>query len=251
MNLHLSLRTKVCIWALATLLGPGMAFAQDDEVEVNDPNALVEVHLNRDILAPYKERRQKHGIYFGIQYEPLILKNYVSTLQSGVKYGGLFGDDAISLIHANMNYKYNFDLGSLAIGADVGTGEVQGSRSGTATTLSVTKYGLNLQYTMDNIWPEPYVAPYVGINIWQMDISEKNPTTSFSAATQIGYNYMIGVLIQLDWLDRDTAKESTFSTGLENTFIDLYITQYAKTESASDPNTETDLGYGAGLRLEF
>jgi hypothetical protein len=52
-------------------------------------------------------------------------------------------------------------------------------------------------------------------------------------------------------LDQDTAKESTFSTGLENTFIDLYITQYAKTESEDDPNTETDLGYGAGIRLEF
>lgn len=234
-------------------MGPVMAFAQEDaeEVEVNDPNALVEVHVTQDFLAPYKVRREKHGIYFGVQYEPLVLKNYVSTLQPGVTYGTLFGDEAISLIRANMNYKYNFELGAIAIGADVGSGDVQSSNSGTSTTLNVMKYGVNLQYTMDNVWPEPYAAPYVGINIWKMDISESSGTTNFQAVTQIGYNYMIGVLVQLDWLDQDTAKESTFSTGLENTFIDLYITQYAKTESEDDPNTETDLGYGAGIRLEF
>jgi hypothetical protein len=258
MNLHLSLRTKVCIWALIGLLGPGIAFAQDQDedsdepiVVYNDPNALVEVHVNQDVLAPYKERRDKHGLYFGVQYEPLVLKNYESTLQSGVKYSALFGDQAISLIRANMNYKYNFELGSIAIGADVGTGEVQSANSGTSTTLTVMKYGLNLQYTMDNIWPEPYAAPYFVINIWQWDLGEKNATVSYSGVTQLGYNYMIGVLIQLDWLDQDTAKESTFSTGLENTFIDLYITQYAKTESEDDPNTETDIGFGGGVRLEF
>lgn len=235
-----------------------MALAQEDDgpqegeiIEYNDPNALVEVHINQDVLAPYKERREKHGIYFGVQYEPLVLKNYESTLQSGVKYGSLFGDEAISLIRANMNYKYNFEMGSLALGGDVGSGEVKGSKSGSSTTLSVLKYGINMQFTIDNVWPEPYAAPYFGLNLWQMDLSEKNPTDSYSGVTQIGYNYMLGVLVQLDWLDKDTAKESTFSTGLENTFLDLYITQYAKTESAEDPNTETDLGYGAGVRLEF
>lgn len=252
MNLHLSLKTKVCIWAFVSLLGPGLAWAQDETVEeYNDPNALVEVHIQQDILAPYQIRREKHGVYFGVQYEPLVLKNYASTLQSGVKYSGLFGDQAISLIRANMNYKYNFSLGSLALGADVGSGEVQSSKSGNSTTLSVLKYGINMQFTADNILPEPYAAPYFGLNIWKMDLSEKNSTDSYSGVTQIGYNYMLGVLVQLDWLDQETAKQSTFNTGLENTFLDLYITQYAKTQSNEDPNTETDLGYGAGIRLEF
>ncbi|MNT14044.1 hypothetical protein D3C72_1490340 [compost metagenome] len=186
-----------------------------------------------------------------MQYEPLVLKNYESTLQPAVKYKGLFGDEAISLIRANMNYKYNFELGSIAIGADVGSGEVKGNKSGSSTTLTVLKYGLNLQFTVDNIWPEPYGAPYFGVNIWQMDLSEKNPSDSYSGVTQMGYNYMVGVLVQLDWIDQETAKQSTFSTGLENTFLDLYITQYAKTSAEDDPNTETDLGYGAGVRLEF
>lgn len=258
--MHLSLITKVCVWALISLVGPGIAWAQDESldgpaegeiIEYNDPNALVEVHVTQDILAPYKERRENHGLYFGVQYEPLVLKNYQSTLQSGVKYSGLFGDNAISLIRANMNYKYNFSLGSLALGGDIANGEVKGSQSGTATTLSVMKYGLNLQFTIDNVWAEPYAAPYFGLNIWQMDISEKSPSDSYSGVTQMGYNYMLGVLVQLDWLDPDTAKQGTFNSGLENTFLDLYITQYAKTESAEDPNTETDIGYGAGIRLEF
>lgn len=247
MKLHLSLNTKVCICLLVGFLVPAIATAQ----EANDPNALVEIQVTQDHLAPYKQRREDHGIYFGIQYEPLVLVNYASTLQAGLKYKDLFGDEPISLMRVNMDYKYNFALGSLALGADIGTGSVSGNKSGSKASLDVMKYGVNLQFTMDMLMDEPYAAPYFGLNLWQMELSETSPTDSFSATTQMGYNYMLGLLVQLNWIDSDTSKESTFNFGLENTFLDLYITQYAKTEAADDPNTETDLSYGAGLRLEF
>jgi hypothetical protein len=96
----------------------------------------------------------------------------------------------------------------------------------------------------------------VGLNLWQMGLKETSfangaQTDSFSITTQMGYNYIVGFLFQLDWLDYDSAKTSTFDWGLENAFLDVYATQYAKTQSADDPNTETDWLYGAGLRLEY
>ncbi|MFS4458908.1 hypothetical protein [Bdellovibrio sp. HCB2-146] len=250
MKLHLSLKTKVGIWILVGFLSPGMAWAQI-ESEKNDPYALVEVEVSQDYLASYKARRETHGIYYGVQYEPLVLSKYASTTQPGLKYKDLFGDEPIGLIRFNVDYKYNFALGSLAAGIDLATGSVSGSKSGSSMSLDVTKMGANFQFTLDMLMDEPYAAPYFGLNLWQMELSEKSPADSFSATTQMGYNYMLGVLVQLNWIDSEVAKDATFNFGLENTYLDLYITQYAKTESASDPNTETDFLYGAGIRLEF
>ncbi|MNL47867.1 hypothetical protein D3C87_1706770 [compost metagenome] len=104
---------------------------------------------------------------------------------------------------------------------------------------------------MDMLLDEPYAAPYVAYSMWKMGISEESPNDKFNATTQIGYSYSVGVLLQLDWIDYEVAKTATFNYGLENTFIDVYATQYAKTQAADDPNTSTDFTYGAGLRMEF
>lgn len=250
MKLHQSLRSKVCILAVA--LSASVSFAQEEAPPPGtvETSPLVEVQYQQDNLAPYKERREDHGVYFGIDYEALELKNYVSTLDNK-SYSEMFGSSPIPLIRASLDYKYNFALGSLAAGVDFGKGSLTDNMSGSDRTLEITKYGVGLKFTADMLMDEPYVAPYIGINVWQMEIAEKSPTDSFSATTQMGYNYTVGLLIQLDWLDYQTAKNTTFDWGLENTFIDVYATQYAQTSAEDDPNTETDFLYGAGLRLEF
>ncbi|MEN0058128.1 MAG: hypothetical protein AAGB31_04790 [Bdellovibrio sp.] len=232
------------------LLSAATSFAQEEVPEETTNPPLVRVELRQDILAPYKERRDNHGLYLAFDYEVLNLKNYVSTLD-GLSYGEMFGESEIPLLRASIDYKYNMSLGSLAVGLDYAQGELSQQVSGVDRTLSVTRYGVGLKYVADMIADEPYVAPYIGINFWQMDLSETSPTDSFSGTTQIGYNYTLGLMVQLNWLDPATAQGGAFAWGLENTFLDLYITQYAQTSDSTDPNTETDLLYGAGLRLEF
>ncbi|KYG68955.1 hypothetical protein AZI87_06940 [Bdellovibrio bacteriovorus] len=251
MKLHLSLISKVC-FVLSVLAG-SLSFAQEEAAPTTpqDENVpLVEVEVVQDNLAPYKDRRETHGMYFGVDYEGLDLKNYISTLDN-LSYGDLFGTDPIPLIRVSIDYKYNFALGALALGLDYGMGKIEDNRSGSDRSLEVTKYGIGLKFVADNFMAEPYVAPYLGLNIWQMGLSESSPTDSFSATTQMGFNYTIGFLLQLDWLDYQTAKQTTFNWGLENTFIDVYATQYAATSAEDDPDTTTDFLYGAGLRLEF
>nr|BFD69008.1 hypothetical protein HAGR004_40300 [Bdellovibrio sp. HAGR004] len=208
---------------------------------------LVELQIRQDNLAPYKERRETHGVYFGMDYEAINFKNLISTLD-GMSYKDVFGEDTVNLVQAGIDYKFNFTLGSLSAGIFYGMGRVDAENS---RSLEISKYGAAFRFTADMIMNEPYVVPYVGVNVWQMGISEKSATDSFSATTQLGYNYSLGLLIQLDWIDYETAKETTFNWGLENTFLDVYATQYAKTEAPDDPNTETDFTYGAGLRFEF
>lgn len=214
-----------------------------------EDQSLVEVRVQQDVLAPYLERRGKSGLLFGVDYEQLVLKNFFST-DDGASYSDLFGTDAIPLVHFSVDYKYNFSLGALAIGGDFGMGSVSGKDS---KKLDVTKYGIGVKYIADALMPEPYVAPYVGLNMWKIGTTDKNTTTgtSVSETTDIGYNYTVGIMIQLDWIDHDTAKQATFNYGLENTFLDIYATKYAKTNSESDINTETDFLWGAGLKLEF
>ncbi|MBV2168359.1 MAG: hypothetical protein KUL82_06595, partial [Bdellovibrio sp.] len=104
MKLHQSLKSKVCIVLLAALTC-SVSQAQTEEVP-----ELVEVQHYQDNLAPYKERREDHGAYIGLDYEGLDLKNFISTLD-GKSYDELFGTSPIPLVHLSVDYKYNFILG--------------------------------------------------------------------------------------------------------------------------------------------
>jgi hypothetical protein len=245
MNLHLGLKSKVC---LSLLLVLSFLSAEADE-EGN--NGLVEVQHYQDNLAPYRDRRSDNGMYFAVVYEPIAFKNYISVLD-GSSYGTMFGSSAVPIISANISYKRNMAIGSLAGGFIYGAGELSATDAGAVThKLSISKMGLDFRFTADNFMPEPYVAPYFGMTFWKMGISEDNGTDKFNANTQMGYNYSIGALIQLDWIDYETAKKATFDYGLENTYLDVFATQYAKTQAADDPNTSTDFILGGGLRMEF
>ncbi len=214
-----------------------------------EDQSLVEVSIPQDILSPYRERRGTNGMFFGLDYESLILKNFFST-SDGATYSDLFGSNAIGLIHLSVDYKFNFSLGALTIGGDIGMGSASGKVS--PRKLDVTKYGIGLKYVADALMPEPFVAPYVGLNIWKMGTKETvTSTESVSESTGIGYNYTIGLLVQLNWIDYDDARQATFNYGLENTYLDIYATQYAKTDSEADVNTATDILWGAGLKFEF
>lgn len=238
MKLHQSLKIILSLM-LAFVALPVMAATEDQP--------LVELRIPQDNLAPYRERRGTSGMYVGVDYESLVLKNFFS-IEDGASYSDIFGSNGIPLIHISVDYKYNFSLGALTIGADLGMGSVSGSSS---RKLDVMKYGIGAKYVMDALLPEPYVAPYVGINLWKIATKDKGITDTVSETTDIGYNYSIGALIQLDWIDYDAAKQATFNYGLQNTFLDIYVTQYAKTNSEADINTETDFLYGAGLKFEF
>lgn len=211
---------------------------------------LVEVEVRGDVVADYKARRADSGIYIGLQKEDVSFDNYVSFLDSK-SYINLFGEEPITLALLTINYKLNYSLGSLAIGLEGGKGGIKDNLSGQDRRLDISKYGLNLKLTADMILDEPFIAPYLGLTMWQMEVEEQSPAEVFSATTQMGMNYTAGLLIQLNWIDKASAIASAFNWGLENTFVDLYITQYGKTAAIDDPDTETGATYGAGLRLEF
>lgn len=216
---------------------------------VDNPNdyPLVELELRQDILAPYKERRSSHGFQMNVSYEPVEFLKYKSFLD-GVSYKEMFGDSTTNIISLSAEYKYNFVMGAVSLGGVVGMGSVSGPSD---RSLALTKYGLRFKYTMDNIFSEPYVAPYLGMDLWQMSYNEKLGSDTYSGSTQLSYNYSVGMLIQLNWIDKGTATNATYEYGLENTYLDLYATQYSAPQAEDDPDLGTDFSFGAGLLFEF
>ncbi len=245
MNLHLGLKIMISFSVFFLAL-----FANAQEVK-NNPNEspMVEVHYPQDVLASYKERREDHGMYFSIGYEDLVLSKFISMIDSRT-YKENFGSTGVALIRAGLEYKYNMQAGSLALGVEAGAGEVSGKDTTGDRKMSAMKYGATAKFVADMIFDEPYVAPYIGISGWQMSVEDKTTTTSLKESVN-GYNYSLGLMIQLDWIDYNSAKHATFDYGLENTFIDVYATQYVSAGSGSDPDLSTDFILGANLRFEF
>lgn len=228
--------------ALLVLFG-GLAHASEN------PNdyPLVELELRQDVLAPYKERRSNHGFQMNISYETVEFLNYKSFLD-GVSYKDMYGDSTTNIISLSAEYKYNFILGAVSLGGIFGMGGVSGPSD---RSLDLTKYGLRFKYTMDNLFLEPYVAPYFGLDLWQMSYEEKLGSDSYTGSTQTSYNYSVGMLIQLNWIDKSTATNATYEYGLENTYVDLFVTKYSAPQAEDDPDLGSDFAVGAGILFEF
>ena len=242
LKLHLSL-----ISTLALSLFLFQSPASMAEVEAPE---LVEVDMRGDNLSSYKVRRGTRGYYVGLHKEDVTFKSFTSAVD-GKTYVQLFGDEPITLALLSANYKINGSLGSFAAGVEFGKGSIKDNLSGQDRSMEVLKTGVSFKVTADMLFSEPYLAPYFGMSYWTLDISEASPTISFSEKTQPGMNYTAGILLQLNWLDLDASRTATFNWGLENTFLDFYITQYEKTSSVEDPDTTSETVYGSGLRLEF
>lgn len=243
------MKSHLCLVILAlSIFGPA-AHAQNEEIKDDTP--LVEVYHDIQETGDYRDRRSSHGFMFSANYQGFLPKNYISTLDSNPIYTDAFGKKSISMIEFQLAYKYNFSLGALTFGLGYGTGSVESDLSGDKRSLEVTKPSASIGYIMDALFAEPYVAPYLQLQAWQMGIKEKSSTDDFNGDTKMGFDYTVGLLLQLNALDPSSAAAALNNTGLENTYLDVFVTKYTKTQSTADADTETDFNFGAGLRLEF
>lgn len=218
--------------------------------EVVNPNGKIEVQYEAESLAPYKKRRQTWAPVFGVNAGMILPTKYFSEID-GSSYSDMFGSKSIPLIQLQLGGQYNFALGSLGIMLEGGYGQVSGSGIGEDRTLTLTKKAASLTYTMNMLWNEPYFAPYVSAELLNFDYREEGTTLSASGSTSFTTAFTIGALIQLNWIDPDSALEARNSSGLNNIFLDVFATQYNTSNSTTDANFQSDLNWGAGLKMEF
>ncbi len=218
----------------------------------NAEGPLIEINYPIDVMAPYKERRRTHGANFAVHRE-----NYVPGLWESMiddeYYEDTYGKTPIQLTSFEGGYKYNFALGSISLLGGLGYGEASTTFHGVARKMSAFKYYARGMYLMDNLLPEPYLVPYAAGSIWKMRIHESEDVSDFGGTltSGIGFDYSFGVLLQLNWLDKELSAQTLNDNGIQNTYLDLFATQYLKSMTTTDPSLASAFIFGLGLRLEF
>jgi hypothetical protein len=222
-----------------------------DMVEVIPREKTVEVEPFKG-YKPYRQRRTTHGFMFNVNAENLYFQDYTSIVDQKL-YEELFGQEDLTLVQVQLDYKLNFFLGSLVTGVGYGQGTLVDDRIGEERSLTIEKKSARAQLLFDSLMNEPYFVPYVGFNFWQFGITEENNTlsTKNSYDTGNGTSLTVGFLVQLNWMDPQVAKLAYLGEGLENTYLDVFWTQYQNTDDELDPIFENDFNFGVGLRMEF
>lgn len=248
-------RLKLDFWL--TLLAFAFPIAaqamQENLPDVEGPaNGTIEIEYPVAVWVPYRERRPTWGIVAGAKYENFTPTAYRSEVD-GASYSSMFGSKSLAMIGPELGAKFNFGFGSL-----VATGSYQqATLTGTAQdqtlgavniTMNLTKIAGHAGLFLDTLWPEPYVVPYGMIDYMSLSYEEKDnvstdDTRSGTADGIIGFTG--GVLVQLNWLDPSASFDSLDNVGVNNTFLNLFLT---KVDGSKFGN---DLDWGVGLLLEF
>ncbi len=262
------------------LLTANESFSQEKEestgpVEVeqySDSNAAGDItyEKQKDLLAPYKYRRDKHGIIFSVGTEKYYPKNFLSLLDN-VSIDKILKDEPINLFAIDIGYKYNFSLGSLALAYTFASGSGTGSFNNETRSIAFQRQTVSAGYYADNIFNEPWVVPYGTVGLSQFSLSEEryNATATLaddSAVTDPILSFKAGLLFQLNWIeagiDSNTHAEGLRSSGLENTFLDVHFSWYQHIKDTFDinnpvqtadldPDLNAEAQLGIGLKLEF
>jgi hypothetical protein len=225
-----------------------------------DTSNLVELHYPVDADVPYKQRRLTSAFTMGFSYENFYPNKYTSIINLTDSYNDMFGNSEIPMLNMDIGYKYNFSLGSLIAGVGIGIGRLTDSHKQIYSQLEFTKTMAYAGYVMDSIFNEPYVAPYFmgGTTLFSIkeSVADETPTGNVntvteSGSTNTGFFYKVGALIQLNWIEDDVFRKGLIDYGLQNTYLDVFVTQYTTSISEDDPDIETGINFGAGLRVEF
>ncbi len=231
----------------------------DEQPQLGDGQVVLERPI--DYTLSYSERRSRWGTWFSVNLEQFYPINYYSIINNSF-YDEFFNQE-IPLVGGEFGVKYNFVLGSIAAIVGYSQGTATSEAIGSEITAAISKFALNI--TLDNLFSQPYVAPYGQFGIHTIDwnevgVSGGSPLEE-SFTSEMNYHYKVGMLFQLNWiedkLDPSSRQEALRSSGLENTYIDVFYTSYAEpAEVSADQNTpgEGNLGseaFGVGLKIEF
>ncbi len=228
--------------------------------------ADVEVESRIDYTLPYKQRRTKWGMLLFLGAEMFYPSEYSSVIMTGEngKFRQFSNSKMMTLGSVELGAKYNTLLGSFGLLGGFAGGQISNPDLGlTSFNISIYKVGFN--FAMDNVFIEPYVVPYVQGGVHVIDYKETSVVANIESeegqTTDPIYHFRAGLLFQLNWLEKkidpNTHYNGLVSSGLENTFIDVFYSYYAQpltvaeaAEQDGDPDFESS-EYGVGLKMEF
>lgn len=245
------------ILLVALLAAPTFANAATDGADPGMPEpGKIQIEYPIEVSLPYRDRRPRHQFTASVQYENYAPTNYFSAVVPDpstvdATYKGVFANEDIPLLGISLGYKFNMPFLGLEIAPYYASGSIKSSRAGENINLSLEKYGVRFAAYLETLFKEPYVVPYVASQIQVWGVEEKGQTLSFSRSTAYAVGFGAGMLFQLNWLDPAAALESLNSSGLNNSYLDVFFQQYGDTSDNTDPLMSSEFNWGVGLRLEY
>lgn len=209
-------------------------------------------------LVPYRYRRPSWGKTFSLGMSTYNPKNYEPDFVAAT-FNDVYGNASMPMLDFMMTFKKNFPFGSIGIEASIGMYKnnsrsqvtVAGVPTAVDSTLNIYPIAVGGILTLDNLFYEPFFAPYAAGGVYTMFYRESRSTAALNGNTQVSPYYAVGTLIQLDWLDRAAAREAYEEGGVENTFFYLEARGFIQSKNKQDPDFSSTVHANAGLRMEF
>ncbi len=218
-------------------------------VEVESNNIIPSDLASVGMLVPYKFRRTRWGSLFTVSYVNMNFTSFDPTYSANA-YEDVYGAST-GMIEVAIDIKYNFSLGALSAQLAYGALGASGSEDNTGSDLSVGQARAGLKFTLDNLFNEPIVAPYVGAGVYNSNYEESLAGDSTGGTTDPALYFLFGSYFQVDWLDKMAAIEAYSEGGIENTYLFIEARNYMASEAAQDPDFSTEFSIAGGLGLEF
>ena len=209
-----------------------------------EPKKIIPIsQAGKYMMIPYKKRRANWGFIAGLSHGTYTPENYKPNF-SDKSFMETYGNQSLTEIH--LNIKRNLDWGALGVSLGIGIYREDNN----ATTLSLTPLRLGGQYTMDHLFSEPFVVPYISGGLYTVFYEEKLEAKAFKGNTRVSPYGSAGMLFQLDWVDTKAAVESYLESNIENTFLFLEARYFMASQNEENPNLST-LHTTLGLKVEF
>lgn len=209
-------------------------------------------------LVPYKYRRPVWGKTFSIGLSSYNPKKYEPDFVTAT-FDNVYGNADIPMISFQFSVKRNLVFGSIGIEASAGiysnksrsSVDVAGVATAVDSTLSIYPVSIGGILTLDNLYYEPYVAPYFSGGVYSMFYRESRDSGAVNGNTQVSPYYSVGAMFQLDWLDRAAAREAYEEGGVEGTYLYVEARGFIQSQNKQDPDFGSSLHANAGMKMEF
>ncbi|MCB0364247.1 MAG: hypothetical protein H6624_14105 [Bdellovibrionaceae bacterium] len=223
----------------------------NDGLVVVEPTNVVPISRSGEFkLLPYKDRRRKWGKTFSISYSMFAPVYYEPNFYA-VNFEEIYTSDDIPLIELNFSWKRNYGFGSLGIEFGLGIYENESDVVELPSRLKIYPIRLGAVFAMDNLFEEPLFVPYISGGAYTVHYAEEVASSSVNGFTQASFYVAGGLMMQLNWIDKQAALESYVDSGIENTYLFIEGRKFFASSATKDPDFETDLHGTAGFRVEF
>ncbi len=225
---------------------------------------------NYTYFAGYGKRRSSWGYTLSFAYSAYEPIYYQPDFALEGNFETIYESPQIPHIEISFGIKKNMAIGSLGIELAGGfyrntTGPVgppdqvgppgpggapgPGGPLGPDMSLNLIPVRAGLTFAFDKLFSEPLFVPYASGGGYSVLYQEKHLAQSVKGITNFGLYGIAGLLLQLDWLDPNTAVESFVENGVVASYAFAEVRYLAFADEAAD--FSAPLQWAAGMRIEF